>query len=176
MRTSLLLLALLLSGCDGPLVTFTTQLKAQASLDGCSLLTCALNVFPQMVGFANLDFDSNQDFQNNNAQKQHVKTAKVTSFTLKISAPNDQDYAFLDSLSFAVASDGTETQLAYKDDIAGLGLKAPNPTLVLELPGEDIAHHIRADQVSFLSSGRGRQPANDTTIEASVTLLVGVGF
>jgi hypothetical protein len=127
--------------------------------------------------FNDLNFDDNQDFKNNNAQKAHVKTAKVTSFTLKITDPNDQNYDFLDDVKFSVQSpNNNTTELAHKTGIAQLGLVAPNPTLVLDVPGEDIAAHIRADDVTFSSSGSGRQPNENVTVEANVTLLIGAGL
>lgn len=176
MRLLLVLSALSLTGCDGVLVTFSTTLKGSSTVQG-SPLGGVFDLFPQVSGFSNLNFDDNQDFKNNNAQKSHVKTAKVTSFTLKITDPNTQSYDFLDSLKFSVESPGNNTtELAHKDGIAQLGLAAPNPTLVLDVPGEDIAAHIRADDVTFATSGNGHQPNQDVTVEASVTLLIGAGL
>ena len=177
MRLALVLSALVLTGCDGALITFSTTIKGSATIQG-SPLGGLFNLFPQMNSFSNLNFDQNQDFKNNNAQKSHVKTAKVTSFTLKITDPNNQGYDFLDSVKFSVESQGNNTsELAHKDGVAQLsGLQAPNPTLVLDVPGHDIAAHIRADEVTFASSGSGRQPNQDVTVEAAVTLLIGAGL
>lgn len=176
MRLALLLSALLLTGCDGVLVTFSTTIKGSTTLQG-NQLGGLLTLFPQMNSFNNLNFDNNQDFKNNNAQKSHVKTAKVTSFTLKITDPNDQNYDFLDTVKFSVQSpDNNTTELGHKDGIAQLGLAAPNPTLVLDVPGDDIAAHIRADDVTFTSSGSGRQPNQNVTVEAAVTILIGAGL
>jgi hypothetical protein len=176
MRLALVLSSLLLTGCNGVLVTFTTTIKGTTTLQG-SPLGGFFSLFPQVNNFNDLNFDDNQDFKNNNAQKAHVKTAKVTSFTLKITDPANQNYDFLDSVKFSVESPSNNTtELAHKDGIASLGLAAPNPTLVLDVPGEDIAAHIRADDVTFSSSGSGRQPNDNVTVEANVTLLIGAGL
>lgn len=173
MRLPLVFLATLLCGCN---ITFTTTIKGKSTIEG-SPLGGFFDLFPQMNSFSSIDFNANQDFQNNNAQKQHVKEAKVTSFTLKITEPNNQNYDFLDSVAFAVNSPGNnESQLAHKEGIPSLNLGAPNPTLTLDVPGEDISAHIRADTVTFVSSGKGRQPGQDVTVEATVTLLIGVGL
>ncbi len=176
MRLALVLSSLLLTGCNGVLVTFTTTIKGSTTIQG-NPVPSIFNLFPQVNNFNDLNFDDNQDFKNNNAQKAHVKTAKVTSFTLKITDPNDQNYDFLDDVKFSVESPGNNTtELAHKTGIAQLGLAAPNPTLVLDVPGEDIAAHIRADDVTFSSSGSGRQPNQNVTVEANVTLLIGAGL
>ncbi len=173
MRRLFLVTALALVGC-GPL-TFTTQLKGEATIAG-SPLGSTLNLFPQLGSFSNIDFDQNQDFKNNNAQRSHVKETKVTSFTLRIVSPTDQDFSFLETLEFAVKSGDTETVIARKEGIAALNLKAPNPTLVLDLPGEDMSQHVRAESFTIISRGNGRQPSADVRLEATVKFLVGVGL
>ncbi len=176
MKPAVLVFLTALTGCEAP-ITFTTQLRAETTIAGGGPLISLLDAFPQMSSFANIDFNTNDDFENNSTEKQFVKLAKVTSFTLKILSPNDQDFGFLDSLTFSIGSDaGADTVVATKQNISELELAAPHPTLVLDVPGEDIAHHIRADTVSFITSGTGRKPVNDTTVEATVDLYIGAGL
>lgn len=165
--------ALVLTGCGN--FTFTTQLKGEASIQG-SPLGGVLNVFPQLGSFSNINFDQNQDFKNNDARRDMVKETKCTSFAIRIVSPSDQDFAFLESLEFAVKSGDTETVIARKTGINTLGLKAPNPTLILDLPGEDISQHVRAENFTIISRATGRQPNQDVSLEATVKFLVGVGL
>ncbi len=172
-RYFLLPLLASLTAC-GPLA-FTTQLKGETSIQG-SPLGGTLNLFPSLASFSNIDFDQNQDFKNNNTERKYVKETKVTSFTIRVVTPNDQDFSFLDAVEFAVKSGDTETVIAKKSDIGALNLRAPNPTLVLDLPGEDIAQHVRAENFTIISRGNGRQPTQDVRLEATVKFLVGVGL
>lgn len=175
MRTlTLSLFALCASGC-GP-ITFTADLKGQAQLQG-NPLASVLSVFPQVGSFANLDFDQNQDFKNNNAQRAAVKTMKASSFTLRVVSPNDQDFSFLDSIEFWAKADGVpEAKVAGKANIGALGLTAPNPVLTLDVETTELAPFVRAPAMTLTVKGTGRQPAKDTTLEADVKFLVGVGF
>lgn len=173
MRRLFAVFALVLTGCGN--FTFTTQLKGEAAVQG-SPLGGALNLFPQLGSFSNIDFDQNQDFKNNNANRDMVKETKVTSFTIRITSPSNQDFSFLESVEFAVKSGDGETVIARKSGVAALGLKAPNPTLVLDLPGEDISQHVRAERFTIISRANGRQPNQDVGLEATVKFLVGVGL
>lgn len=165
--------ALVLTGCGN--FTFTTQLKGEATIQG-SPLGGVLNVFPRLGSFSNINFDQNQDFKNNDANRSMVKETKVTSFVIRVVSPNDQDFSFLESVEFAVKSGDTETVIAKKSGINTLGLKAPNPTLVLDLPGEDISQHVRSENFTIISRATGRQPNQDVSLEATVKFLVGVGL
>jgi hypothetical protein len=164
-----------LTGCT-PMVVFDTDLKGQATVQG-SPLGQILNVFPQVGNFSNLDFNQNQDFKNNNADRMHVKSMKAKSFTIKIVSPNSQDFSFLDSLEFAVSAEGlSEAKVAGKTNIGSLGLAAPNPTLTLDVEDTDLSAYVRANAFTITSRGNGRQPAQDVTLEANVKFSVGVGF
>jgi hypothetical protein len=173
MRSTLLLGLLSLSAC-GP-ITFTAGLKGEAQLQG-SPLGSLLSVFPQVGNFTNLDFNENQDFKNNNAARERVKSMTVTSFTIRISSPNDQDFSFLDSLEFFAKTDGQEAKIAGKTNIGALNLAAPNPTLVMDVESVDLSPFVRAATMSITVKGTGRQPPKDTTLSADAKFLVGVGL
>ena len=173
MRPLFLAPVVLLTAC-GP-ITFTTSMKGEAVIEG-STLGQFFNVFPQLGGFANIDFDTNQDFKNNNADRDHVKSMKVTALTLRIVSPSTQDFGFLETLEFAVKSGDLEQKMASKTGIDGLPLQAPNPTLELDLINADIGAFVRASSMTIVTRGTGRQPAQDTRLEATVKFLVGVGL
>jgi len=167
------LAALAFSAC-GP-ITFTTQLTGSGTVQG-NPLGGLLNAFPTLSSFASIDFNQNQDFKNNNAAKDKVKSVRVKSLTLQITAPNDQGFGFLDSVQFVAEANGQRAVFASKSGIASLGLNPPNPTLTLELADVDLASYVRADTVTLALEGSGRPPPKDTTLEAKVSLLVGVGL
>jgi|APLak6261675434_1056106.scaffolds.fasta_scaffold00450_5 hypothetical protein len=162
-----------LSAC-GP-IPFSTQVKGEAVITG-SPLGSVLNVFPQLGGFTNIDFDQNQDFKNNDATRERVKTMKLTGLSMRIVSPANQDFSFLETLEFAVKSGDLEQKIAFKNGIDKLALPAPNPTLNLDLVDTDIASFVRAPSVTIISRGTGRQPPQDTRLEATVKFTVGVGL
>jgi hypothetical protein len=150
-------------------------MKGEAVIQG-SALGGLLNVFPTLSGFSNINFDDNQDFKNNDARRENVKTVKLQSFTLKITSPSSQDFAFLQSLEFWVKTGDTEEKIAGKANIDQLGLAAPNPTLTLDLPDVDLAPYVRAPTMTIITRGSGRQPSQETRLEATARFLVGVGL
>lgn len=163
-----------LSACQN-LITFSTEQKGEAVIQG-NPLGAVLGAFPQVGGFSNIDFSQNQDFKNNNAQRDLVETTRVTALTLRILSPVDQDFSFLDSLEVAVKAADQEQKIAFKTGIAQLELPPPTPTLALDLVDVDLASYVRASSMTIIVRGTGRQPPRDTRLEASVKLLVGVGF
>lgn len=173
MRFSIVVASLFITAC-GP-ITFSTEMKGDATIAG-SVLGQLLTTFPQANSFASIDFSQNQDFKNNNTSRDKVKTTKVTALSLKIVSPNSQDFSFLDSLEFSVKAGDKTQKIASKTGIAALGLAAPNPTLKLDLVDVDLGEYVRSSTFSIVTSGTGRQPAQDTNIEINVGFLVGVGL
>ncbi|HEY0880442.1 MAG TPA: hypothetical protein VGD87_02870 [Archangium sp.] len=173
MRLLIAPLALLLAGC-GP-ISFATTMKGEAVIQG-SALGSLLNAFPTLSGFSNINFDENQDFKNNDARRENVKSVKLNAFTLKIVSPNTQDFGFLDTLEFWVKSGDTEEKIAGKANIGALNLAAPNPTLTLDLPDVELAPYVKAPSMTIITRGSGRQPSQETRLEASARFIVGVGL
>lgn len=167
-----LFLALVSLTACGP-VPFSTQIKGEAVIQG-SPLGQFFNVFPALSGFANLDFDQNQDFKNNDATRTLVRSMKVTSFTMRIVSPPSQDFSFLETLEFAVKSGDLEQKIAGKVGIDQLGLAAPNPTLKLDVVDVELADFVRSPTMAIIARGTGHQPAQETRLEATVKFLVGL--
>lgn len=173
MRLSFLSLAFVLVGC-GP-ITFNTELKGEAVIQG-SQLGALLGAFPQLSGFSNINFDDNQDFKNNDARKANVKSLKVTELSLRIVSPSTQDFSFLQSLEFYARAGDQETKVAGKTGIDQLNLAAPNPTLTLDVVDAELVQYLQAPTMTIVTRGTGRQPPQETRLEATLKLLVGVGL
>jgi hypothetical protein len=171
LRPLILTAALFCTAC-GPL-PFTTQVKGEAVVQG-SPLGQFFNVFPPLSGFSNLDFDQNQDFKNNDANRAAVKSMKVTSFEIRIVSPPTQDFSFLQTLEFAVKAGDKEQKIAGKTGIDTLGLMAPNPTLKLDVVEAELAEFIHAPMFSIITRGTGRSPPEDTRLEATVKFAVAI--
>ncbi|HCF60543.1 MAG TPA: hypothetical protein DFS52_21415 [Myxococcales bacterium] len=163
-------LLLLSCGVD----TFETTVQGSTKVDGAPGLLKLLPAFAPFEGLTNLDFSSNQEFENQGVDKSDVDSVKVTRLTLKIASPSDQDFSFLESLRFYAAADGKRALVAKKDGIDKLDLRAPNPVLVFDLEDVELAPFVSAPSMSIEVEGTGRQPESDTTLEAEVTLRVDV--
>jgi hypothetical protein len=172
---SLLPMCALLSlvACAPP--SFTAEVKGETTVSGDPTgISTVLEAFPAVGSFSSLDFNQNQDFQNQGVTKEQVSSAKLKSVQLKILAPPDQDFSFLDMLEFKVKAGDREVLVASKHDIASLGLKAPNPVLEMDLAGVELQPFITAPSMSITVSGRGRKPSRDVRLQATVKLDVQV--
>jgi len=161
-----------LSSCG--LNEFDVTQSGSTTISGGGALTNLLSTFPSVQGFNNFDFSQAQDFKNQNAQKSHVSSAKVKSFTLKLTAPNDESFGFLDTIAFFVEANGNKVRVAHKENIASLGLNAPNPTLTLDLDDQELADFVKADTMTISTEVNGRQPTEDTTVTATIVFHVAV--
>jgi hypothetical protein len=97
---------------------------------------------------------------------------KLTSLTLQITSPNNQDFSFLDSISFFAQAVGPPVEVAHQTGIASMNLPAPNPTLSLQMDGPELVDDITAPSMTLTTQGSGRQPAQDTQLLATATFHV----
>lgn len=173
----LLLVAALasLASCNN-LVDFDVEQDANTTIQGASLVGQVLNQFPTMQGFNSFDVSQSQEFENHNAQKSHVTSARLKSFTLQIVSPSNQDFGFLDSIEFYAEANGTKVRVAHKENISSLGLKAPNPTLQLDLDDAELAPFVKADKMSITATVSGRQPNQDTQVKGVAVFHVSAGL
>ncbi len=168
-------LALLSLTSCGDLISFDVAQQAEATIPGATLLGQLLAGIPAMQGFTSFDLSQSQEFESHDAQKDMVKSARLSSLTLKITAPSDADFGFLDSIEFWAEAGGQRVRVAHKSGIASLGLSAPNPTLDLDLDDVDLATFLKADSMSVTTKATGRQPSSDATLQATATFHVSVG-
>ncbi len=158
-------------GCGAP--TFETTVKGTASVPGAPGLLKLINDFGPLNGFTDMNLDQSQDFQNQGVKKSQVESVKVTAFTLQITSPATQDFSFLKGVQFFASAQGVpEALIAEKSGIDTLGLKAPNPTLTLDVKDVELQPFVTAPTMTIRASVTGHQPDQDTTLEAKVTLKV----
>jgi len=165
----LLPMVLLLTGC-GPL-TFEATVKGGGVVQG-SPLGNLLGVFPSLSGLTNIDFNNQQDFQNNQVTRDHVESAKLTSLRLQVLSPSGQDFSFLDSLTFTAKAGTQSAVVAEKTGIAQSPGTPPNATLTFEVKDVELAPFLKEPAFTLELSGNGRQPPQDTQIEATAVLKV----
>jgi hypothetical protein len=133
-----------------------------------------LEAFPAIGNFSSLDFNQNQDFQNQGVSKDQVSSAKLKSLQLKVLAPTDQDFSFLDTLEFYAKAGDREVLVASKQNISSLGLKAPNPVLDMDLKDVELQPFLTAPSMTISVRGKGRMPSKEVRLQAIVKLDVQV--
>ncbi|MBM7118823.1 hypothetical protein [Archangium primigenium] len=163
---------LALVACGSP--TFVAEVKGETTVPAAPLgePVPPLDAFPAIASFTGLDFNLNQDFQNQGITKDQVASAKLRSFQLKVLAPADQDFAFLDTLECYARTGDQVVLVASRQNIAALRLSAPNPVLSLELTDVDLQPFLSAPSMSLSVRGKGRMPPRDVRLQATVTLDV----
>ena len=173
--TSVLSVCALLSlvACAPP--GFVAEVKGETTVPGDPTgISTVLDAFPSIGSFSSLDFDQNQDFQNQGVTKEQVSSARLQALSLKILSPADQDFSFLDTLEFYAKTGDQEVLVASKRNISSLGLKAPNPVLVLDVTGEELQPFITAPSMSISVRGKGRKPSKEVRLQVDVKLDVQV--
>lgn len=106
-----------LVACAPP--SFTAEVKGETTVSADPTgISTLLEAFPAVGSFSSLDFNQNQDFQNQGVTKEQVSSAKLKSVQLKILAPPDQDFSFLDTLEFKAKAGDREVLVASKRNIA----------------------------------------------------------
>lgn len=167
-RATLVSLALLfVCGCQ--LNSFDSSLVGETTIPGTSSVAPQpLSAIPPFASFSRIDFAQNPDFQTNDVSPAEINSAKVASLDLKIVSPNDSDFGFLDDVEFYARSGDTSTLIAEKHGIAALGLRAPNPTLSLDVTGADLTPYIHDGPFSIEVKTNGRTPEHDTHLRATV--------
>jgi hypothetical protein len=163
LRAILPALALALCGC-GTTVFFETEVKGSTTIQG-SPLGGLLNVFPQAAGFSNLNMTQTQDFQNQGVKKEDVKSVKLRKISLVITSPASGDFSFLQSLHLFASANGQREEVAFKDGIDKL---PRSNTLELELKPVELKPFVVADSMSLTTEATGRQPGQDTSLDATV--------
>lgn len=169
-RAGCVALALLAACANGTsLDDFDITRTAQTVVQG-SLLSQVLTP----LGFSAL---SDMQLSNSTEMKnQGVKPNQIDSIKLKllrlrvIKPPTGQDLTFFKSIEFFAESNGLEKKLVAKG-----GPFAPNQGQAdLQLLDVDLKPYVTAPSMSLTTTVDGHSPAQDTTVEATVTLRVDV--
>ena len=126
---------------------------------------------PAFGGLLRLDFDNNAQLRGAGRKKAEIRHAFVESATLKIVSPVEQDFGFIDRVQWVASAASAQVTLARKDQVANMGLVAPNPTLTLPLePQVDLGAMVAAPQLDVVVKCEGRVPSVDTRLEAKLVL------
>jgi len=153
---------------------FDVTLSGQTTIHGDpSVAGTLLTRIPTIGSFASIDFTASEEFRQNQVTREAVQSIKVSRLSLEVVRPSTQGFDFLDTVEFYASAGGKETLVAWKSGIAQLDLPPPRPTLSLEVePAAELRDALGAPSLSLTARGSGRQPPQDTALEATVKLWV----
>lgn len=164
-------LGLALSACaDGKSIDdFDITRSAESVVSG-SVLTQVLG----SIGFASLsdlNFSNSAEMKNSGVKPSQIDSIKMTLLRLKVKKPaTGQDLTFLSSVKFYAESSGLPKVLVAE----GGPFAAGSGQVDLKLAGAELKPYATAASMSLTTEVSGHAPAQDTTIEATVTLRVNV--
>lgn len=122
-------------------------------------------------GFEGFDFSETQEFANEGYTKDQIDSVRVVSLTLRIVAPQDGDFDFVDSIAFSVESEGLPAvEIARLDPV-------PEGQTEIELTVDssiELVDYATAPTMSITTDATGGRPSEETTIEGTVLFDVDV--
>lgn len=119
--------------------------------------------------FLNVDITQNQELQNQGVERHQIDSVKIGAFTLEIvETPEGQDFSFIEEIQFFVEAEGLARQRVAHGSMFPPGARR----ISLDVDGVELADYTAAPSMNITTEVRGRRPENDTTVEATVTILV----
>ncbi len=153
-------------------VSFDTELQGETTVSTGSPAGSPLNAFPAIGSFAGLNFNENQDFKNQGTTKDDVSSVSARSVELRLVAPDNADFGFLDTVEFFAQAGDQEKRFASRRDISRLALRAPNPVLKVDVEDVELQPFVAAPTMSIIVRGKGRVPDQEMRLQAVVVLEV----
>jgi hypothetical protein len=125
-----------------------------------------------LSGLSNLDLGTTDEMQSHRATKADLQHVQTQSATVTVTDPPSQDFSFVERLQLFVRSGDVEEAVADLDDVAGLGLSAPNPRVSLTVNRSELVGYAQAYAMTFALRGKGSLPPVDTRLAVEVQLEV----
>lgn len=157
--------ALLLAGCGGlDEVDLTRSGSATVPGGSAALPQGAFASFPVSIGRAALDDEG--------VDPDDVDSARLVALRLEVTAGTPLD-RWLDEVAFHVEAPGLPRVLVAEK--RGIGDLPANTTAVeLDATGVDLKPYLLAETTTVTAEGAGSQPAEETTVRATLTIRVDV--
>ena len=157
----LVFLLVCVTACN-PTVEFDVDVDSEATVERGSVLEGLLEAFA-FGDFVNMDVSSTSEFENHHAEKERVVNARLVRATLTITAPEQQDFDFIEHIAFFVSAPGQPER-----EVASKQVPRDVRSFELEMPDLDLAPYVRADTMSLTTEVTGRRPSEDTTLRAAL--------
>ncbi len=165
--------AVALVACGELLLRFKVEEEIDPqTIDG-QLTPCALL---NAVGVPfSVQITAEEDFPEQDTDVEHIKTAKIRSLTLSITAASaEPDWDFLDTLELYAEADGLESKLLAsigEGTDSGKPIPANATTLDMDSAGLNLAPYIKANGgFTITSEATGCAPQQDATFDGELVL------
>lgn len=147
---------------------FDITRKAETNIQG-SVLTQVLAPLG-FTGLSDMDLSNSAEMQNQGVKANQIDSIKLTLLRLKVTKPATQDLTFFNSVKFYAEAQGLPKKLVAQ----GGPFTKGQGQVDLQLTGEELKPYVTAAKMSLSTEVNGHAPAQDTTLEATVTLRVDV--
>ena len=154
------------SGCGAATVDFDVPVRAETRLEGAGLVDQVLG----SVGFAdleNVDFETTQEFKNNDVRREQVVDARVTVLNLSITSPQGANFDWLNSIAFTAAAAGEDSVA-----IASATVDDGEAAVACDVESVDVGPLVRAPKLEITTETDARAPPNDTTVQVDVNFHI----
>lgn len=121
-------------------------------------------------GFTSLDLTSSEELQNQGVAPGDIEETFLTAFSLEAVDPLGADLSFIDTMEIWVEAPGLEPALVAWQDTFPDG----EATVDFELEGVDLTDYVVSQSMTLTTDVSGNRPDDDTEIEASFAIRVGV--
>lgn len=155
-------LMLLSLGCG--LIQFDVHAEGDAQIQGCQGLQCVL----ASLGFGSfgaLDLSQSQEWRDNNANKDKIRSATLTSIALDVTVPDGGDLSFLKNLKFYVSAPDAGKVLVAEGSTFPAGQSHVDLGTHSEV---ELMQYVKASSMTITTDVQGTQPKQNTTIHAKV--------
>ena len=163
----------LILGCgDKGLFHVEIAESSEATVEGTGILGTAVELVGGLgfEGFTQMNIVNAQELQNQGVSPGDIESAEIIELKLSVLSPSDGDLSFLDSMDILVSAPGLDTVLVATQDTFESG----EQTIYFELEGINLVDYVISESLTIETDVLGTAPEEDTTIEASFVLDVGV--
>lgn len=169
LRAAYLLLPLAWLACAGTLLRIDIEESATTLVEKGTLLENLASDFG-FDAFTALDITASETLANQGVQPGDIAEARMTVFTLSATSPAQADLSFLRELSFYVEAPGLpRARIATQSTFP-----AGTASIDMVLDDVDLTDYIVSEEMTITTEAEGNRPDDDTTLEATFVLNVGV--
>ena len=159
-------LAGLLACCSG-LIGIDINASGTATVQG-SALGSVLSLPAGFGGLTAINLSQESAFKNQNTDKDHITSCRVSKLTVKVNSPASQDLSFLTSIAFSISAPNLpKVRIAHVESIP-----AGAHSVDLTIDDVQLGAYCKADTFSVTTDASGHAPPQDTTIEADLRLHI----
>ena len=166
-------LAGMLLACGGnSLFHIELEESSEAFVEGTGLLGSAVELVGGLGfdGFTQMNIVNAEELQNQGVSPGDIESAELVELRLAVKNPSDGDMSFLDSMDIYVSAPDLDRVLVASQNSFPEG----SQEVYFELEGVNLVDYVVSEALTITTDVVGTAPVDDTTLEASFVLDIGV--